>query len=443
MGSNYLDKYKGNGGRNSIYNILSLDHNDPEDWEIIDKNYKATYIKSIKIEGNEFSHYSAFQFAWEKTYSKQPQRSLGGVIGNLNALTTFVVPHLIINFSLLSIDDYRKIIQLDLSKNEFTVECYDPIYNDKFVGKMYLATPEMAKLYTIAKVRFNENEWEEYVEIVGVEDYTVELIGTNADVELVSVTYYLNAPQNTYPDSASTRYAEDDVYNGEEIILGNAANAIISETFGGKKVFNGWNTAADGSGTNYINGNSYIVNGGLNLYAQWKDTTSKTLFLNYGIAPTVIDNYEEVTRISVVNGKAIGELPNPTPIPTVVFDGVVYYDVYSNGGWWRTSKKVDDSEMKVTSTTLYWSDRDDTIYYLYDIKRCSIVFSIIEGAEEIKYSTVTAEYNTPIAYPNPLKSGYVFDGWYMSKEFEPTTKYNGNMPPTSLNLYGRFIENKQ
>ena len=34
--------------------------------------------------------------------------------------------------------------------------------------------------------------------------------------------------------------------------------------------FTGWNTAADGSGTSYAEGDSLIVNADVTLYAQWK-----------------------------------------------------------------------------------------------------------------------------------------------------------------------------
>ena len=200
----YLDKYKGQDGRRSVYDILSLDPNNQAQWEnVIKPNYVATDMDKVVIGGNTFTNYGDFQFAWEKSYVKSPERSANGSIGNLNSYATFVTPHLIINFGIMSIDDYRRMMRLDLEANEFVVECYDPIYNNKFKGKMYFGTPQMAKLLKLAEIRFNGDAWEEFVELVGVQEYTVELIGTNADLDLVGVRYEVNAPYGETPDRKS------------------------------------------------------------------------------------------------------------------------------------------------------------------------------------------------------------------------------------------------
>jgi hypothetical protein len=171
----------------------------------------------------------------------------------------------------MSIDDYRAIMRKDLSKNEFVVECYDPIYNQKFVGKMYFGTPAMAKLRTIARCRFNNSQWEEFVELVGVEGYSVELIGTNSDLDLVSVTYHSNPPVSGYTDET---IGESNVYKGQEIVMGESASSIKTLTFGNKYVFSKWNlNASGGSQGNYIDGTEYTINNDLVLYAQWNKTT--------------------------------------------------------------------------------------------------------------------------------------------------------------------------
>ena len=77
-------------------------------------------------------------------------------------MPTFIVPHLVIDFSIMSIDDYRKLMILHYDSNEHTVECYDPIYNRVITEKMYFGTEEMAKLHTIAQKRFLNGVWEEY-----------------------------------------------------------------------------------------------------------------------------------------------------------------------------------------------------------------------------------------------------------------------------------------
>lgn len=268
---NYLDKYYGQNGRKSVLDILRLNPNTPSDWQEIHDNYKATDIDKVKIDGDTFTNYGDFQFIWEKSYVKSPSRSASGAIDNLDSYATFVTPHLILNFSIMSIDDYRAIMQKIMSKNEFTVECYDPIFNDYITAKMYFGTPQMAKLYTIAKTRFNGDKWEEFVELVGVEGYTVELIGTNTDPEEESVTYHLNPPIDTNASPASI--VVEGLYRGQDVIIGKSADSFTNETFGGKYVFSKWNILPGGGiQGNFINNSPYTINYSLNLYAQWSKT---------------------------------------------------------------------------------------------------------------------------------------------------------------------------
>lgn len=132
--------------------------------------------------------YKAYSFFWEKTYIKSPMRANDGSIHNLNDYTTFITGHFKINFSLISIDDYREIMKLIYSnENEFTVTCYDIVYDKQVTIKMYFSPQEMPKLWTISnKIQGSTEGWDEWIELVGVEGYTVEMIGTNTDREKFS-----------------------------------------------------------------------------------------------------------------------------------------------------------------------------------------------------------------------------------------------------------------
>lgn len=450
----YLDKFIGQGGRRSVYDILSLDHNDNNQWEnVIKPNYVAKDIDKVVIGGNNFTNYGDFQFAWEKSYVKSPERSADGSIGNLNSYATFVTPHLIINFSLMSIDDYRKIMRLDLESNEFVVECYDPIYNKKFKGKMYFATQQMAKLFKLAKIRFDGDAWEEFIELVGVQEYTVELIGTNADIDLVSVQYKVNAPEGE--TAKVTDGAEDDVYNGEEVLIGTNTN-ITTEKFNGRYKFKDWNDKADGSGQSYTNGYVYTINQNLVLYAQWEATTNYTMSYNYGVAFDEAEKDQATYPASkkVVKGLSVGKLP---PAPEVV----VYFEDYPNspqypyynGAWYRSPVKAENS-VPLADNFEYDKDRDSSIYLLYDIRKYELVFKIERGEENphpyerfYEYQANkniygnAIEYGSSITFPNPVREGYKFDGWYSSDDFRKDTKKNlTSMPAANYTLYGRWIK---
>lgn len=437
----YLDKYKGDGDRRSIYDILSLDPNNKSQWENdIKPNYVADGIDQVVIGGNTFTNYGDFQFAWEKSYVKSPERSADGSIGNLNSYATFNTPHLIINFGLMSIDDYRKIMRLDLESNEFIVKCYDPIYNRTFKGKMYFATPQMAKLFKLAKIRFDGERWEEFVELVGVQEYTVELIGTNSDMDLVSVRYLVNPPVADM-ESSVTDGGEDDVYKGEEVIIGSNTD-IPTETFGGTYKFRHWE---DENGQKYIDGYAYTINDNLVLYAQWEAMTNYTLVFNYGLADEISSKNPEQypTKRTVVFGKSIGEIP---VAPYIEVEGE-YLSPYENGAWYTTPTKADNS-VPVKSEDVYWLRRDSTIYLLYDTKgyKFTLKISSEQGESGIYLFDIYQEnngvkYGTPLNLPNLVKNGYTFDGWYTFSDFREGTKYTQTtMPAHNLTLYARWVE---
>lgn len=140
-------------------------------------------IQYVEIDGIRLSGYEAYSFFWEKTYNNQPKRASGGAMTGLNDLySTFISGHLKLNFALMSIDDYRKIMKLIYTKNEFTVKCYDIIYNKQVELKMYFSPQEQPKLWNIvSKIQAGNSEWESWLDLVGIQGATVELIGTNSD----------------------------------------------------------------------------------------------------------------------------------------------------------------------------------------------------------------------------------------------------------------------
>lgn len=435
----YLNKYKSDNPeqRRSVYDILSLDTE--KDWGVIKERYVATDIDKVVIGGNTFKNYGDFQFAWEKSYVKTPERSANGSIGNLNSYSTFNTPHLIINFGLMSIDDYRAIMLLDLAQNEFVVECYDPIYNKKFKGKMYFGTPQMAKLFKIAKIRYDENRWEEFVELVGVQEYTVELIGTNADLDLVSVTYHLNPPISV----ADETQAEQDVYKGEDVIIGSNTD-FPSRTFDGRYKFTKWNTAVGEPLVkkdfgNYIDGYAYTINENLVLYAQWEEVTDHVLNFSYGVADaqTANNSVTYPTRRYVKTGEGIGNLPTFPQNPVVKYNEEEYTP-YLNGAWYKTPVKAENSQ-PVNNNEPYWVEADATIYLLYDVAKYYLRLYVEEGSFNSLKQYQQVEYNSTIVLPTYEKQGYKFDGWYKDELFQEKFKET-KMPPKDTTLYARWVD---
>lgn len=145
-------------------------------------NNKESYaiteeMKSFKIDDITYTGFSIYTFYWQKTYVESPQRADNGSMGNLNEENaTFNTPHLIVDYNIMTIDDYRKLMNQHLTKNEFVVTCYDPINNVTAQHKMYLATEQKPDYYIS---NWTDSEGNEQTSLLGVKNYTVELIGTN------------------------------------------------------------------------------------------------------------------------------------------------------------------------------------------------------------------------------------------------------------------------
>lgn len=144
--------------------------------------YIADGIGSFIIDGVTYNGYGDYTFFWENTLVKQPNRAQDGSMGNLDTVASFVTAHMKATYSIMPITEYRKLMEQYLNKtNEgflprkhFSVTCYDPIYDEHITRDMYLATPETPKyVYRV--------EEDKKVSVIGVENYTVELIGTNIE----------------------------------------------------------------------------------------------------------------------------------------------------------------------------------------------------------------------------------------------------------------------
>ena len=433
--------------RRSIIDILKLNPNIPEQLNVLQTEYRSVNLPYVKINGNTYTNYGAYSFIWEKSYVESPERSIDGSMGDLANLPTFLVGHFIIDFSLISIDDYRSIMRQHYEQNEFIVECYDVIYNKPITLKMYFATEEMAKLYIINKKIQNKEEWEDWLLVVGVQDYKLEMIGTNNSLSKASITYHLNPPTDT--GIADQQIGGESIAKGTDFIVGrNTTYDYLNETFEGRYKFKNWSTTANqdevDKSLNYMNNYAYTLNSDLVLYAQWQKMESNTLSFSYGVAYDVIKENtpnEYFLNKTVVYNQEVGTLPQIPQMPeieTEINGEKIKGNPYSNGGWYKLPEKVENSDnYKINKNTKYWTTIDNTAFLLYDIASYRIAYYI----DGVYYSRVDGvQYNTTIPLLNPqelIDEGYTFDGWYYNADYTGK-KVSGNMPPFSLSLYGRW-----
>lgn len=208
---------------------------------------------SFTVDGNEITCYASYSYFDAKSYYKSPMRGAGGVIENLNSYPTFLTPRLRIKFSLMPLETYRTIMKLIQMKNEVVVECYDIVWNRMKRFKAYFSTEDYPELFTYD------------LHTLGAIGYEIELQGTNADLDLISVLYHSNPPDG----SADERAYSEDFEKGEEVVIGEGVS-FKDKTFGGGWKFKEWNDSADGLGLKLKDGDAVKVSNELELYAVWE-----------------------------------------------------------------------------------------------------------------------------------------------------------------------------
>lgn len=402
--------------------------------------FNAIGIDEVVIDGVHFTDYKAFSFVWEDSYVKQPERSVSGAIENLNSYAWFLTPHLKIDFSALSIDSYRKlIVDLKHKKREFVVTCYDPTYNKMTTNKMYFPPEEMPKLMTIARA-LNGEQW---VELLGVQDYSIELIGTNASLDKVDILYY---DENGVLISEATQSVD----RGTETII----NYNYTPNSGYK--FNGeWLTE---NGVIRRNGEAIFVDGEIKLTAKVINDNEYTLSFNYGkgIEPIQSVNAQPVISVPILNGESIStaiaraniQTTNGTFVLPASGTGLaeVEYEldekkvkvngnqVYAFKGWYWTSEE--NTATQVTGSSLFNYNVNRTIYQIYKAIPHTLTYDT--GTTEITLEPQSLGYGETVILPRLARSGYNFLGWFLeSGNGAPTI-----MPPVSLKVFAKWEEIK-
>ena len=403
------------------------------------ERYGTTAISHIVIDGNKFGGYKTFSSFWEKTYVKQPERSASGVIDNLNSYATFVTFHLKVAFAMMSIDDYRRLYDLMLDRNEFKVTAYNVRTNQPYTCKMYFAPDQMPKLYAVA--RKLQGQGDKYIEVLGVQDYTIELIGTNASMDKVEIRYY-DENNNLIANAVKS------VDKGVETIVNYDYTPTSGYRFDGQ-----WEKNNDPNAI-VNNGEVLTPTDNIKLKAKVVPTSQFTLLMDYGVGikPTPQDSTKQVDSFTIAYGATLGtaisnaniilsdgkKLAFPssgTGVAEVTYNGKKYNGshAYEFSGWYWTTEA--NSGTRVNANTTYNYKLNRTIHQIYTPKSYSINFTTNNTA--ITLSSITAKYNEKVVVPQLNVSGKTFKGWYW-KDGETEVGFNGIMPPFTLNLYAKW-----
>ena len=189
--------------------------------------------------------------------------------------------------------------------------------------------------------------------------------------------------------------------------------------------FIGWNTAADGSGTSYSDGETITVSSDMTLYAQWLPTTFYVSFdKNDYDATGTMDN-----QVFTIN--------TPQALTANTFTRM-YYDFV---GWNTESDGSGTSYAdKETVTNLI----NVTLFAKWSLHNYNITYNLDGGTNACSNpATYTIESNA-ITLADPVRVGYVFAGWTFKGQDEPTmnvTIASGSHEDKTYTAHWTFTEN--
>ncbi len=149
------------------------------------------WIKESKFKGDisdnftdndKFSNYGNYSFVWQLTLKESPSRMDNGGLPQLRNIPSFITGNLKINFDLISIDDYRRLMKLIYNVKEhcYKVKTYDIVYDRMVIIEMYIQPEEMPTIYAISDGLQQGNN-EDIIDLIGVRNHVIQLAGTGND----------------------------------------------------------------------------------------------------------------------------------------------------------------------------------------------------------------------------------------------------------------------
>jgi len=208
--------------------------------------------------------------------------------------------------------------------------------------------------------------------LVATNDYTVTLYAV-WEIEQKTITYILaNVDGGAVPEAQSFDY------NSTATILGNIGNLTKTGHY-----FVCWNSAGNGSGTNYMTGQEFIITENISLYSVFEANTH-TITFDVAGGDALENSTMEIDYAQVISG---------LPIPTRTG--------YAFTGWLYGATAI------VEGTTVYAIDEDITLTASWEI---AYLISFDEVGGEV-VEDVYKKATSDLVLPTASKAGYTFAGW--------------------------------
>ena len=229
-----------------------------------------------------------------------------------------------------------------------------------------------------------------------------------------TVTYDINGGTGYIPPAQTVEIG------GSVQIAVTGTDAITKPGF----LFDGWNTRADGTGTNYYEYETYTPTASITLYAKWLGVYTVTYDLNGGDGNTPRSQTVEVGESVQLPSNYFGDFTKP---------GFLF------GGW---NTRADGTGTNYDEYETYTPTADITMYAKWNAVY-TVTYDINGGTGYIP-SPETVEPGQSIrlsgVYTNTTKPGHVFGGWNTGADgtgtnYDANTEYT---PTASITLYAKW-----
>ena len=226
-----------------------------------------------------------------------------------------------------------------------------------------------------------------------------------------SVTYVGNTSTGGSVPLDSSSYTAGSVVT----ILGNPGS-LTKTNF----AFDGWNLSANGSGTSYIEGNTFVINSNITLYAKWTPTYTVTYDGNsYGAGtPPALATYAAGATVTVEGN------PGSLTREGFEFSGWNAIDVSGNSYIEGNTFLIDEN---ITLYAVWISTVQYTVTY---VGNKSDSGEVPPPETYAAGSPVTVEGNTG----SLIRAGYNFAGWVTEINETPVVYNEGNIFVINSNI---------
>ena len=172
--------------------------------------------------------------------------------------------------------------------------------------------------------------------------------------------------------------------------------------------FTTWNSAANGSGTNYAASTQFSVSGDLNLYAQWTGNVYKIDLDHQGGTNTLNAIYEKYATGYYSNAQATTALGN-IPATRTGYDFLGYYQNTNGAG-----AQIINANGTVTDAAATKYTAAGKIYANWQAYNYVVKFNANNGSGTMGDQTFTYDVAQNLTQNAFTRAGYTFDGWATS-----------------------------